>query len=91
MNESATTHQQGKTQEGVRFGRWGRDFGSGPSRHHSIKKEFDMMYQVTYRRDGREVSHTVTKAQALALADYLRRTFRITADIQSLVKMGANR
>lgn len=41
-----------------------------------------MLYEVTYIRDGKQETHLLTYSQAMALADYLGRTFRITANVR---------
>lgn len=41
-----------------------------------------MMYSVQYVRDGKPEVHLMSYAQAMALADYLKRTFRITAEVR---------
>lgn len=41
-----------------------------------------MMYVISYTRNGKPESETLTLAQCRLLAEYLQRTFRITADIQ---------
>jgi hypothetical protein len=40
------------------------------------------LYEVKYTRDRKECVEIMTHAQALALAGYLKRTFRIEADIE---------
>lgn len=50
-----------------------------------------MMYLVTYRRDNKDEAHTVTHAQMMALTSYLKNTYRITADVQPMTKMGADK
>jgi hypothetical protein len=40
-----------------------------------------MLYQLQYVRNGKPEVHLMSYAQAMALADYLQRTFRITASI----------
>jgi hypothetical protein len=41
-----------------------------------------MLYVIEYVRDGKVVTYMLPYAQARALADYLSRTFRITAMVR---------
>jgi hypothetical protein len=40
------------------------------------------MREVKYVRDGKEFVEVMTYAQAMALATYLKRTFRIVAEVR---------
>jgi hypothetical protein len=41
-----------------------------------------MLYVVTFVRDGKLESHVGTRAQCQALADYMTKTFRVSAEVK---------